>query len=69
MESANTSPALQYNMTNSTSSMQAAAVVQESGQSQTDLMSDYITGGWESQAIDDNKSLTCDDDDYNGLLC
>ena len=46
--------------------MQATAMFQESGLSQTDLMSDEVVG--ESQAMDDDKSLICDDDDYNGLL-
>jgi hypothetical protein len=49
----------------------AAAMFQESGQSQIDLMSDEVMGGQEStQAMDDDKSPSCgDDDDYNGLLC
>ena len=49
----------------------AAATFQESGQSQTDLLSDEVMGGREStQAMDDDKSPSCgDDDDYNGLLC
>jgi hypothetical protein len=44
---------------------------QESGQYQTDLMSDEVMGDREStQAMDDDKSPSCgDDDDYNGLLC
>ena len=47
-------------------SMQATALFQERGLSQTDLMSDEIVG--ESQAMDDDKSLSCDDGDYNGML-
>ena len=47
-------------------STQATALFQESELSQTDLMSDEIVG--ESQAMDDDKSLSCDDGDYNGLL-
>ena len=66
MESVNISPAMQDNA--KTSAMQAAAVVQEGGQPQADLMSDDVIGGWESQAMHDDKSLSCDDDDddHNG---
>lgn len=65
MKSANISPAMQDNA--KTSAMQAAAVVQEGGQPQTDLVSDDVIGGWESQAMDDDQSLSYDDDD-NGWL-
>ena len=58
MEPANVSPTiLQDNAKISAPDMQAAAV-----ESQADISDD----GWESQPMDDEKSLSCNDDDYNG---
>ena len=58
MEPANVSPTiLQDNVKISAPDMQAAAV-----ESQADMSDD----GWESQPMDDEKSLSCNDDDYNG---
>ena len=60
MEPANASPTiLQDNAKISAPDMQAAAV-----ESQADMSDD----GWESQPLDDEKSLSCNDDDYNGWL-
>lgn len=58
MEPANVSPTiLQDNAKISVPDMQAAAV-----ESQADMSDD----GWESQPMDDEKFLSCNDGDYNG---